>query len=275
MKKVAILLAAAFMTACGGAENKSEVTVMSFNIRYGMANDGDHSWENRKEAVVKMISAVDPDVIGLQEALAMQNEFLMENLTGYGMVGVGRDDGMEAGEFMTVLFKTGRYDLLDSGNFWLSETPDEVSRGWDGACNRMCTWVELQDKESGRRFRFFNTHLDHKGQQARREGTRLLVERILEKTGPRGTAFVTGDFNAVAQDEALAPLFGNFDSARDKAPETDTHGTFNGFGSAPNSVVIDYIFSRRATPVWFRTVTDDFGVPYVSDHYPIAAKFKF
>jgi endonuclease/exonuclease/phosphatase family metal-dependent hydrolase len=275
MKKVLFILLCAVVTACGGAKQEaSTVSVMSFNIRLGAADDGDNSWDFRRDAVVKMIETIAPDVVGLQEAMEMQNEYLAEKLTAYTQLGVGRDDGVVAGEFMRVLYKTERYDALDSGNFWLSETPDEVSRGWDGACNRMATWVKLREKGTDREFFFFNTHLDHQGEVARREGVKLLIRKIDEIAG-KATVFVTGDFNAPQSDPVMAPMFAAFTSARDEAPRTDHHGTFNGWGSAPNSFIIDFIFSRNATPITFRTVTENYGVPYVSDHYPIVANFEY
>ncbi len=289
MRKALFILICIALASCGGrTAEKSPVTVMSFNVRYANTTDGNDIWENRKGAAVKMISELKPDIIGLQEALAGQNAYLAEQLPQYGQVGVGRDDGAQGGEIMTILYDSERYDLLDAGSFWLSETPDEVSRGWDAACNRTATWVYLMEKGSGRKFFMFNTHLDHMGQTARKEGIKLLVRRIDEITEnpplygkaygkpDRNTpVFITGDFNAAPQDEAVQPLFSQFGSARDNAPQTDKLGTFNGFGSAPNSIVIDYIFYRNAAPESFRTVTENWGVPYVSDHYPIVARFVF
>lgn len=274
MKKALFVLLCAALAACGGTAEKSTVSVMSFNIRLGSADDGNNSWPNRREAVVKMIGTVDPDIIGLQEAQDAQIDYLAESMPGYAHVGVGRDDGKRKGEHMLVMFRKEKYDLADSGNFWLSETPDEVSRGWDGACNRMVTWVKLTEKGTGRELFFFNTHLDHLGAQAREEGVKLLISRSDAIAG-KGTAFVTGDFNAIAQDKIMKPMLDRFGSARDDAHETDQHGTFNGWGSAPNSFIIDFIFYRKAAPVKFRTVTENYGAPYVSDHYPIVAEFEF
>jgi endonuclease/exonuclease/phosphatase family metal-dependent hydrolase len=248
---------------------------MSFNIRLGSADDGANSWQYRRDAAVNMIEAQNPDVIGLQEAMTMQNEYLAEKLPAYTQIGVGRDDGDKKGEFMRVLYKTERYDALDSGNFWLSETPDKVSRGWDGACNRMVTWVKLREKGTYREFFFFNTHLDHKGEVARREGVKLLIRKIKEIAGDKATFFVTGDFNAGPSDAVMQPMFATFTSARDTAPQTDHHGTFNSWGNAPNSFAIDYIFSNRAKPTIYHTVTEEYGAPFVSDHYPIVANFEF
>jgi endonuclease/exonuclease/phosphatase family metal-dependent hydrolase len=271
-----LLSLSAIVTACaGGKSNESTVKVMSFNIRLGSANDGDNSWQNRRDGAVKMIETNDPDIIGLQEAMTMQNEYLAEKLPQYTQLGVGRDDGKNKGEFMRVLYKTERYDALDDGNFWLSETPDEVSRGWDGACNRMVTWVKLREKGTKREFYFFNTHLDHQGEEARREGVKLLIRKIGEIAGDKATFFVTGDFNADPTDAVMQPMFATYTSARDTAPDTDHHGTFNSWGRATNSVPIDYIFSHNATPTLYHTVTEEYGVPFVSDHFPIVAEYKY
>lgn len=262
------------MAACVGTAEKSTVSVMSFNIRYGDANDGENSWPNRQEAVVRMIESVNPDIIGLQEAKLMQNEYLAEHLPQYAQIGVGRDDGDKEGEFMLVMYKTEKYDIADFDSFWLSETPDEVSRGWDGACNRTVTWARLIEKGTERELFIFDTHLDHIGLQARIEGLKLLIAKIDEIAG-KAPVFVTGDFNATPDDYILEPMFKSFLSARDKAPQTDRHGTFNGFGTAPNSIIIDYIFYRKAVATAYRTVSEDYGVPAVSDHYPIVAEFNF
>ncbi len=275
MKKIIFIVLCCMLASCGEQiKKKSPIAVMSFNVRYDNPGDGDNAWGNRKEAVVKMIETVRPDIIGMQEVLTTQNDYLAENLSGYELIGVGRDDGALAGEFMTILFDKERYDAIDAGHFWLSETPGEPSKGWDGACNRMATWVELQEKGSERVFWFFNTHLDHMGPQARQEGVKLLVRKIDEIAG-KGTVFVTGDFNAMPQDAVLQPMFVQFGSARDNAPETDSYGTFNGFGTAPNSIIIDYIFYRNATPLKFRTVNENYGVPSISDHYPVVANLEF
>lgn len=247
---------------------------MSFNIRYDNPDDGNNTWVNRKEAVVRMISEIDPDIVGFQEVLAEQYAYLAGNLAGYDLFGVGRDNGADGGEMAAIAFKNELYELAESGNFWLSETPDSVSRGWDAVCNRIATWVELREKGSERSFWVFNTHLDHIGQTARQEGTKLLIRKIDEFAG-KGTVFITGDFNAGTQDEVLQPLFSQFGSARENASETDKSGTFNGFGSAPSSIILDHIFYRNATPESFRTVSGNYGVAYISDHYPVVAKFVF
>ena len=272
---VLVTLGSVECQAAAKADKKAVVSVMSYNIRTGTADDGPNSWEHRKELSLEMIRFVAPDLIGMQEVQPMQADYLTENLTEYGKVGIGRDDGQRKGEQMAVFYRKERFELLDSGHFWLSATPDEVSRGWDGACNRMCTWVKLHDRTSGRDLFLFDTHLDHKGKQARLEGAKLLAERI-QKIAGRNVAFLTGDFNAPATAAVLEPLFEAFSSARDKARMTDHLATYNGWGKAkPGGSAIDHIFYQRATPLFFKTITREFsGRAYVSDHYPIVATFQ-
>ena len=162
--------AAAFAAPVADATPEGEAKIISYNIRLGVADDGANSWEHRREATLRMLEREAPTVFGIQEGYLFQVKYIEENLPQYGRVGVGRDDGKEGGEIMAVFYLRDRYDLLDHGDLWLSETPDRVSRGWDGACNRTMTWVHLREKATGKEFYYFNTHLDHKGVVARREG---------------------------------------------------------------------------------------------------------
>ena len=282
MKKLMVTLLAAvaglsYVAAVDVQQAPDEETlkVMSFNIRQsGVPEDGANGWNYRKVPCVAMIRDQKPDLIGMQEVLAEQSDYLTERLTEYGKVGLGRDDGKREGEQMSVFYRLDRFELADSGHFWLSETPDEVSCGWDGACNRMCTWIGLKERQSGKTVYLFNTHLDHMGPVARKEGALLLVAKIKEIAG-RNMVFLTGDFNANPDDLILVPLFKKFGSARDKAPVTDRHGTFNGWGNAPSNIILDYIFYQKASPVEFQTITKGYGCPFISDHYPIIATFKW
>lgn len=264
---------------CAGASAQSraadttpagEARIVSYNIRLGVADDGPNSWEHRREATLRMLEREVPTVFGIQEGMIFQVKYIEENLPQYGRVGVGRDDGREGGEIMAVFYLKDRYDLLDHGDLWLSETPDEVSRGWDGACNRTMTWVHLREKSTGREFYYFNTHLDHIGAAARREGVKLVVEKVREIAGRRAAVVVGGDLNSTIDDEIFDPLKKFMTPAR-KAPVTDNKGTYNGWGQAPNSMVIDHLFVRNMKLKSFRTLDGDYGVPYISDHYPIEA----
>lgn len=245
---------------------------MSYNIRNSFARDGENAWVNRREANIVMLDSLRPGVFGVQEAQDEQMEYLKENLSGYAAVGVGRDDGNRQGEYTGVFYRTDLFALLDRGWFWLSETPHEPTMGWDAACKRNVTWVKLKEKASGGEFYFFNTHLDHQGNTARRESVKLLIDSV-DRLAGEAPVFITGDFNMRPRDERLQPMLETFASARQQAPVTDSRPTFNGWSKGQKGAIIDYIFYRNAQPLEYRTVTEEYGVPFVSDHYPIVAKF--
>lgn len=284
LNKLFISLAAAICLAGVGCTPKAEdFKVISFNIRMDGApeKDGENRWENRQQAVLAMIQDQKPACIGFQELRPSQKAFIKENLSGYKMIGVGRDDGALKGETMGICYLENQFELLDSANFWLSETPDTVSYGWDAACRRTVTIAHLQKKGTDKDFYFFNTHLDHMGPIAREESVKLLV-RIIDEMVPEGTPVILGgDMNSYVT-EIFNPLFEDgFQSARDIAPVTDELPTYNGYGNIAQSDVnndyatlIDHFFVKYFTPKSFRTVMDDYGVPYISDHYPIEVIFE-
>ena len=256
------------------ADGAEPIKLISYNLRNSHGKDGDNVWMKRRHATPEMIRREAPDVFGVQEGLIDQLHYIDAECPQYARVGVGRDDGAEKGEFMAVYYLRDRFELLDSGTFWLSETPDKVSRGWDGACNRTVTWVELKDRKSGKEFFYFNTHLDHKGKAAREEGVKLLIEKIHEIAGKKAPAIVGGDFNTPVDSPIFKPLTKYMVSARAKAATTDHKGTFNGFGSAPDTIVIDHLYYRgKLKCQLFATLDGNYGAPYISDHYPIAMVF--
>lgn len=160
------------------------VKVMSINTRYDNGGDGRNGWAQRRERVAKAIAFYDADIVGAQEVLANQMADLKARLPQYGAVGLGREDGVAKGEYEPVFFKKDRYELVDSGHFWLSQTPEvKGSLGWDGACVRMASWARLRDRRSGAELLAMNTHLDHVGPEARRQGAILLLQRIDSITG--------------------------------------------------------------------------------------------
>ena len=202
--------AAANVTTSGEA-----VRVMSFNIRYGTAKDGDNHWDHRREFLLETIRGFNPDLLGTQETLKFQRDWLAEQLDGYAVLGVGRNDGVDDGEMMALYYRRGRFELLDSGHFWLSETPDVVgSKSWDSSLPRMVTWVRLQDRRQsdGRPLLFLNTHFDHMGRTAREESSRLL-RRKAATLGAESSIVVTGDFNAAADSEPYVALFSDSEGA--------------------------------------------------------------
>ncbi|MFY9116140.1 MAG: endonuclease/exonuclease/phosphatase family protein [Bacteroidales bacterium] len=263
-----------FLMAFSSCKSQPDtIKVMSYNIRLSLVDDGDNHWNLRKEASVRMIKDLQPQVIGLQEPVNEQIVFLLDSLTQYGRVGVARDDGDTLGEFSAIFYLKDVYDILEGGTFWLSETPDIPSFGWDAACKRVVTWGLLQNKKSGKAFYVFNTHFDHIGKTARLESARLLADRIQEICNDTWPVFLTGDFNASIDDPLFEPIKGLLHDARKEVPLSDSLTTYHAWGTY-DGLPIDHIFYRGTKAVSFRTVTESYGAPYVSDHYPILVVFE-
>ena len=282
MKKLIYLVAASLVMlaaiSCQG-EKTNTIKVISYNIRVGSGDwDGDNKWDNRKQASLNMINDEKPTLFGLQEATPIQMEYLIENLPQYGHIGVGREDGVASGEHMSIFYLKDEVELLDGGTFWLSETPEEPSMGWDAACKRTCTWTKLKMKSTGKEFVYMNTHLDHVGIEARKQGLALIVERANEIV-PEGTVFLTADFNALTTNPIFDDLKSVMKDAREEAPVTDRRGTYNGWNKENVNnpdCVIDHIFYRAAEAHSFRVLCDkNYGAPYISDHYPVVMEATF
>lgn len=277
MKKILTMLMLVLMVCdVAMARGPIEIKVISYNIRT-MARDGENNWENRRHATRNMLNRHNPDLFGLQEAMTPHLKYIDTFFPQYSRVGVGRDDGKMGGEVMAIYYNKERFELLESGTFWLSETPDKVSRGWDAACNRTVTWVKVRDKESRKRFYYFNTHLDHRGRVAQTESIKLVVEKIKEIAGERATVILGGDFNVVPEDEIFEPLGEFMFEARTTAAEADVKGTFNMFGKLKEYSVIDHLFfrGRRAKCHEYRVLDGDYGAPFISDHYPVEIVLTF
>ncbi len=271
-----MVLAAAMLLCVPGWAG---IRVMSYNVRLGVAKDGDNAWMNRRSATPAMLRDIRPAVFGVQEAYDFQLAYIQEQCPEYKCVGVGRDDGSSAGEHMSVFYDTNLIELLEWGTYWLSETPDVPSFGWDAKCRRTATWTLLKVKATGERFYFVNTHLDHVGKLARKNGLALIYNRIQEMN-PDGVPMVlTGDFNVLPDNECLVDLSKLMKSARFGAKAAETIGSFNGFGEYNLRTLkpIDYIYySGFSKCLTFRVVTDSYdGKPYISDHYPIYSDLEF
>ena len=276
MKRLIYLLAAVAFTACGSA---TSLSVMTFNMRYDNPEDGQNNWRFRRERIAGVIRSEAVDLLGTQEVLANQFNDLSGLLTGYQGVGVGRLDGAESGEYCAVFFRKDRFTLLDSGTFWLSETPEVVgSLGWDGACERIATWVVLRDRD-GRELFFIDTHLDHVGQVARDEGVSLLMKRIETLSGGR-PVILTGDFNSEPGSSVVAHVQKDGvlrDAKAIAAQRSGTDWSFSDFGQIPEAErpLLDYIFvSGDIEAVRYEVLPDTFDGGYVSDHAPVMAVVK-
>ena len=279
---VAWLAAASAQTPQNAARPREPLTVMSFNIRYGTANDGENHWKQRREFLLDVTREAGADLIGLQEALDGQIRELLEALPHYAVVGVGRDDGRTRGEYAAILYRRDRFRVSDAGTFWFSDTPEVIaSRSWGNSITRICTWARFVDRD-GRAFWHYNVHLDHQSQPSRERSTALLAERIAARRVPEEPAIVTGDFNAGETNPAVTRLTAPqgdvpamyLDTFRVRHPDEKTAGTFNGFKfGTTTGDKIDYVFVPPGTEVLdaaiIRTSRDD---RYPSDHFPVIAR---
>ncbi len=260
------------------ASAQTDLRVMSFNVRCAPANDGINNWANRRELCLKTIRDWKPDLLGTQEAVETQYEALVAGLPEMQIVGVARDDGKRKGEWSALLFRPDRFELIDSGTFWLSETPDVPgSRSWDSSLPRICTWALLRDKQAGRELLCANTHLDHVGKIARQESARLIARKLPELA--RGAPVILmGDFNAYEDESSYAaltsPLGGFIDTYRQLNPTRgEDELTYHAYTGKKNGSRIDYILHTnqlRTVEAQIMHTPATNGV-YPSDHYPITA----
>ena len=257
---------------------REPLTVMSFNIRYGTAKDGENAWPARRTMVFDVIRAQNADVIGLQEALDFQIDEIVAAAPAYASIGVGRDDAGARGEFSAILFRTSRFRVAEAGTFWFSDTPAvPASRSWGNNITRICSWARLIDRD-GRGFYAYNVHLDHESQPSRERSTQLLRERVEARAFGADPVVITGDFNAGEKNPAVATLIGPFvDTFRVVRPKELTAGTFTAFkfGSVDGEK-IDYVLTQPRTEVLFAEIVRySQGQRYPSDHFPVVARITF
>lgn len=263
-----------------------ELRVVSYNIRWPNPDDGLDRWDVRRHRVAQTIERLSPDVVGIQEAYAFQAEYLMGQLPGYGIVGVGREDGAARGEMAAILYRTERLELLGQGHLWLSDTPDVAgSVGWDAALTRMATWVVVRDRRTDHAWLVVNTHFDNVGRTARAESAKLLGRFIRDKAdalGPDTAAVLMGDFNSAADSPPYLALCVALDGPRladtyraarqrDTGPAKD-EGTFNGFRNRTNGARIDWLLvSRGVTTLQAGIDRQRIDGRNPSDHDPVWA----
>jgi len=290
---ISIICLALIVSVCSNQNKLSncddnKIKVLSFNIRYGTAKDGDNSWKYRKDLVFDLLKDQDAHVVGLQEALHFQIEEIVQTLPVYEYIGVGRDDGDTLGEYSAILYKTDNFKVLDSGTFWLSDHPEQVaSIDWGNACTRICTWAHFQTKDTSQKFFVYNLHLDHVSQISREKSIELLKQKIKNQTSSF-PVIITGDFNAGESNPAIINLRRTFqktsdqtelkiyDSFRKMFPDAENVGTFNSFKGDTTGEKIDYIFIDQNIKVLDAAIlkTNKNG-QYPSDHFPIMAKLCF
>lgn len=303
MRKVIISALLIIIGLCVNAQN---LFVGTYNIRYDAESDRSegNGWNVRSKVLCDMMNFEDPDIFGVQEALINQVHDLKNQLNGYDYIGVGRDDGKEAGEFSAIFYKKDKLKKLANGNFWLSETPEKPGLGWDAACIRICTWGKFEEIGTKFKFYYFNLHMDHVGVVARREAAKLVIKRIKEIAGNKAPVILTGDFNVDQKDE-IYKIFAEskilkdtYIAAKQRFAE---NGTYQGFKSdLYTESRIDHIFVSNEFEVnhygiltngyWSKNAstnsTKEANAPQQisfehythrlpSDHYPVLAKIHF
>lgn len=262
------------------AQDRAPLAAMSFNIRYGTANDGENRWPLRREFLIDVMREQNADVVGLQEALDFQIDEITAALPIYGVIGVGRDDGARKGEYTAILFRRDRFQVSDAGTFWFSDTPEVVaSKSWGNNITRICTWARLVDRD-GRAFWHYNVHLDHQSQPSRERSAQLLRQRIDARRFAQEPVVITGDFNAGEKNAAVASMIAAgayVDSFRVKHPDEKNVGTFSAFDIAKIGVEkIDYVFVPAGTDVMrAEIVRTARGGRTPSDHFPVVAHIRF
>ncbi|MBW6497968.1 MAG: endonuclease/exonuclease/phosphatase family protein [Bacteroidales bacterium] len=269
------------LLAC--SQKETELSVMSFNIRYDNPADGLNAWPNRIGLVEDYLRETAPDIVGFQEALHHQVKDIETMMPAYVRVGTGRDDGLEGGEYSPIFFKEEVFDLLGQGQFWLSKTPDVPGSIGPGAVlPRIATWAHLHIKKTGRELFVFNTHYSHVSDEARWLSAQIMSERMHQIAGSNAL-IVTGDFNLDIESETyqrLAELFLKENQLTNATESEPTYallqqGTYNGFGHVEIQPFIDFIFVSPH----FQVISSSIdrikpGNLYISDHWPVVVKFK-
>jgi len=244
---------------------------MTYNIKYANENDGENSWSYRKDWITDQIKFYEPDILGVQEAVKSQLDYFTGNIEKYDVIGEGRE-GEDAGEFSAIFYKKEEIEVLENETFWLSDTPETISKGWDAAYNRICTYGLFQNKETGEKFYVFNTHFDHLGDKARLESSKLILQKIKELNQEEFPVLLMGDFNLEPETEGVQLISGFLKKSREKAEVSfGPVGTFNGY-NFNESVTrrIDYIFTNIKVDVKkYAVLSDSKELKYPSDHFPV------
>jgi endonuclease/exonuclease/phosphatase family metal-dependent hydrolase len=280
MKFKRIILSLLLICSFVAAGYAQQLRVGSYNVRFDNPRDTGNLWVDRAPVVAELLRFHDFDVFGTQEALKNQLDDINSALPQYERYGLGRDDGKDKGEHSAIFFRKDRFKLLDKGDFWLSETPNKPSLGWDATCcNRIASWVYLQDLATKRKFYFFNVHYDHQGVEARKESSKLILRRIREVAG-KEPVILSGDFNGDHASEwykALANSGLLKDTYREVTHPYASNASFNGFGrQSDREEIIDHVFVTGHFKVnkW-GLLTDTYHGKFPSDHFPVLVELQY
>ena len=271
-----ILMTLSFTTP----SNSQTTSVMTYNIRYDTQKDGENRWDARKAFLIAQIKFHGPDIIGIQEGLAGQVKYLDKELAGFRYVGVGRDDGKKKGEFSAIFYNTNKFKVIESSTFWLSDTPAQISVGWDAAMERICTYALFEHLETGQRLWVFNTHFDHVGKEARKNSASLIHNQI-KSLNKDGLPFILmGDLNLEPDSEPIRYLSQHLNDSKKVSKEVvfGPEGTFNNFQfDKPVTRRIDYIFTGKSgiEVQKYAVLSDSKNLRYPSDHLPVFVVLTF
>ena len=281
MKKLIIFVSLLFLAmAYGKAEDKEVLKIATFNLRMDTPSDGENAWFHRKDMVNDLIRFYGFDLFGTQEGFTHQlNDIL--RLSDYRFIGVGRDDGKDAGEHCAIFYRSDRFKVLDQGDFWLSEHPEKPGRGWDGTCCiRICTWGKFEDLKNHKQFYFFNVHYEYEGDVARRESSNLMISRIKSIAGNQ-PVFLTGDFNAFPTEEPIRILndsgFLNDSYKITKEAPFGPVCTYHGYDSTiKREESLDYICVTDSIQIdKYGVLTNTLYGHTPSDHFPVMVVAEF
>lgn len=255
------------------ASAAQDLRLMSYNIKYDNTNDTVNNWNDRKEALVQLLQHYEASFIGTQEVLHRQLTYIDSALTGFAYIGVGRDDGKQKGEYSPIHYDSTRYKVIKSNTFWLSESPDKISVGWDAAMERICTYGLFEEKETGKKLYIFNTHFDHIGKVARKKSAELLIQKIEEVNKEKLPVVLMGDLNLTPNEVPIQYLKSKLSDAQGASlkPFYGPSGTFNGFNQ--KMVLdrrIDYIFVQSLKVEKYIHIDDRMeNNKHISDHLPV------
>jgi endonuclease/exonuclease/phosphatase family metal-dependent hydrolase len=273
MKKTPQYISLILLAICCCLNLNAQNSIMSFNIRYNTPDDNENWWEYRKGDIVSMISYYHPDIFGIQEGQYGQVSFLDKMLADYNYIGVGRDDGKEKGEFTAIFFDAKKFEVILENTYWLSETPDTVSVGWDASMVRITTYGVFRDKTTHDTLHVFNCHYDHIGKVAREKSSALILSFIKEKGLQEDKVIVMGDFNSEPHHQPIQVLKTELKDANEncKISAYGPTGTFNNFDTSKVPTArIDYIFTKNLEVESYRNIDDRrINNLYLSDHLPV------
>ncbi len=256
------------------------IKLMTYNIRYDNQRDKENRWDLRKEFLTDQVKFFEPDIMGIQEGLNHQVKYIDKVLSDYEFTGIGRDDGKTKGEYSAIFYKYRDFLILESSTFWLSESPEKISVGWDASMERICSYALFEDINSKQKFYVFNTHFDHIGDLARKNSAKLIINKIKELNTKYYPVILMGDLNLKPESEAIQYITKHLNDSKNSAVNISfgPDVTFNGFNyNYSDSKRIDYIFTSKTgiKVLKYSVLTDSRDLKFPSDHFPVYIEISF